>query len=316
MGEGKKSTIKKRSRFKRAKQANLQLTDRDVLILQSLHKYRFLTSVHLMQLTETASQQAMNRRLRELFDAKYIDRPKAQMFSLAYAEKRPMVYALGNEGAELLSNRFQLALPDIYWTEKNRRVKEKFVEHTLGISDFMVSMEMACKETGNIRLISKDEILAVSPDKTRRAKNPFRWQTRILWEGERHEISIVPDEVFGLHYLAKPDGKNKAYFFVEIDRGTMPITRRDVRQTSFTRKLLSYADSYERKLHSERFGIKNFRVLTLTTSTERIKTMQQAWESDIAHLALAGMFLFAEKGSPEGFIDWVTADRKNISQIL
>lgn len=285
----------RKSKFKRNSTGHIELTERDVQILQALHKYRFLTSEHLMKLTETTSQQGMNRRLRVLFDAKYIDRPKAQMHSLAYADKRPMVYALGNEGADLLSNRFQLTLPDIYWSEKNRRVKEKFIEHTLGIAEFMVSMEVACKEAGNIRLITKEEILTSAPDKTRRSKHPFRWQTRVSFDGERHEIAIVPDEVFGLHNLDKPEGKNRAYFFVEIDRGTMPITRRDIRQTSFARKLISYADTYERKLHTERFGIKNFRVLTVTTSQERITTMQQAWQSEISHRATAAMFLFKSK---------------------
>lgn len=301
----------RRSKFKRQSTGHIELTERDVTILQSLHKYRFLTSSHLMALTDTISQQGMNRRLRELFDAKYIDRPKAQMHSLAYADKRPMVYALGNEGADLLSNRFQLALPDIYWSEKNRRVKEKFIEHTLGIADFMVSMEVACKDAGNIRLITKEEILAASPDKTRRSKHPFRWQTRVSFDGERHEIAIVPDEVFGLHYLDKPEGKNKAYFFVEIDRGTMPITRRDIRQTSFARKLMSYADTHERKLHTERFGIKNFRVLTITTSQERINTMQQAWESEVSHRAPAGMFLFGEKAA-DSVLCWKRGDNREV----
>lgn len=263
-----------------------------------------------MALTETTSQQGMNRRLRELFDAKYIDRPKAQMFSLAYADKRPMVYALGNEGAELLSNRFQLTLPDIYWTEKNRRVKEKFIEHTLGIADFMVKLEVACREAGNVRIITRDDILAASPERTRRSKHPFRWQTRVRFNGERHEIAIVPDEVFGLHYLDKPEGRNRAYFFVEIDRGTMPITRNDIRQTSFARKLMSYSDTHERKLHTERFGIKNFRVLTLTTSRDRITTMQQAWQSEVSHCAPAGMFLFGAKQSIQSIEDWVTSDGK------
>ena len=51
-----------------------------------------------------------------------------------------MVYALGNTGTDLLADRFQLRLPDVCWTEKNWRMKEKFVEHTLGITDFMVRM--------------------------------------------------------------------------------------------------------------------------------------------------------------------------------
>ena len=297
----------KRSRFRRSKANTIQLTERDVDILLALEKYRFLTTDHLLVLTGTTSKQGITRRLRELFDAKYVDRPKAQMHAMAYSEKRPMVYALGNVGADLLSNRFQLRLPDVYWTEKNRRVKEKFVEHTLGIADFMVAMEIECREAGNKRVIFRDEILATAPEHTRRKRDPFRWQTRINWNNEWHDIAIVPDAVFGIEYTDKPEGKNKAYFFVEIDRGTMPILRRDIRQTSFARKMHSYADTFERKLHTENFGIKNFRVLTVTTSKERIETMMGAFESEIADVAPAGMFLFTEKETFGRTVNWHTA---------
>ncbi len=295
----------KRSRFRRSKANSFELTKRDVDILLALEKYRFLTTDHLMALTSTTSKQGITRRLRELFDAKYVDRPRAQMHAMAYSEKRPMVYALGNVGADLLSNRFQMRLPDIYWTEKNRRVKEKFVEHTLGIADFMVAMENECRKAGNKRIISRDEILANAPEHTRRKRDPFRWQTRINWNNEWHDIAIVPDAVFGIEYIDKPEGKNKAYFFVEIDRGAMPILRRDIRQTSFSRKMHSYADTFERKLHSENFGIKNFRVLTVTTSQERIETMIGAFESEVADIAPVGMFLFHVKTEHKTFFEWV-----------
>ena len=295
----------KRSRFRRSKANSLQLTKRDVDILLALEKHRFLTTDHLMVLTGTTSKQGITRRLRELFDAKYVDRPRAQMHAMAYSEKRPMVYALGNVGADLLSNRFQMRLPDIYWTEKNRRVKEKFVEHTLGIADFMVAMEIECREAGNKRIISRDEILANAPEHTRRKRDPFRWQTRINWNNEWHDIAIVPDAVSGIEYTDKPEGKNKAYFFVEIDRGTMPILRRDIRQTSFARKMHSYSDTFERKLHTENFGIKNFRVLTVTTSKERIDTMIGAFKSEVADVVPAGLFLFRDKETQMPFTNWV-----------
>jgi hypothetical protein len=303
----------KRPRFKRAKPTPIQLTDRDIAIVQVLEHYRFLTTDHLMVLTKTQSRQGITRRLRELYDAGYVDRPKAQMLTMAYAEKRPMVYALGNAGAELLADRFQLRLPDVYWTEKNRRVKEKFVEHTLGIADFMVAMELACRDAGNIEIIPRETILAASPQNTRRREYPFRWQTRVHWNNEWQELAIVPDAVFGLHYTERPEGKNKAYFFVEIDRGTMPITRRDLKQTSFARKLHSYADTFERKLHTEQFGIKNFRVLTVTTGIERVKNMQAAFQAEIADKAPSGLFLFAEKERAFGKImNWLDGNCKPV----
>lgn len=285
----------KKSRFRRSTSSAIQLTERDITILLALEQHRFLTTDHLLGLTEGSSRQGITRRLRELYDAKYVDRPRAQMMALSYADKRPMVYALGNEGAALLGNRFQMRLPDVYWTEKNRRVKEKFVEHTLGTSQFMVELELACSAAGNIRIITKDEMLTTAPEATRRRRYPFRWQTRIHWNNQWHDIAIVPDIIFGLHYSNKPEGKNKAYFMVEIDRGTMPITRRDISQSSFARKLHSYADTFERKLHQEHFGIRNFRVLTVTTSKERIETMQKAYHAEIEGKASAGLMLFATK---------------------
>ena len=299
--------VSKRSRFKRSTSASLALTDRDVEILLALEQHRFLTTDHLLQLTGTTSRQAMNRRLRRLYDAKYIDRPRAQMHAMACGDKRPMIYALGNDGAALLSNRFQMALPDIYWTEKNRRVKEKFVEHTLGIADFMVGMEVACRQSGRLKLIHRDEILASAPEATRRKRDPFRWQTRIHWDNQWHEIAIVPDAVFGLQYLDKPEGMNRAYFFVEIDRGTMPILRRDIRQSSFARKLHSYADTFDRKLHTDQLAIKNFRLLTVTTSADRIATMCQAVQTETTDKAPPGLFLFRSKTDPSGILKWRNA---------
>ncbi len=299
----------KRSRFKRRATGHIELTARDITIIRALEQYRFLTTDHLLALTDGTSRQGLTRRLRELYDACYVDRPKAQMLTMAYADKRPMVYALGNEGAALLSNRFQMRLPDVYWTEKNRRVSEKFVEHTLGIADFMVALEIACREQGNAKIITQEEILAQSPERTRRRRYPFRWQTRVHWDDQWEQIAIVPDAVFGLHYTHRPEGKNKAYFFVEIDRGTMPILRRDIRQSSFARKLHSYADTHDRKLHTKHFGIKNFRVLTVTTSRERIETMQVAYRAEVAARAPAALFLFAEKGREGGeLFRWCKGD--------
>lgn len=299
----------KKSRFRRSTSSAIQLTERDITILLALEQHRFLTTDHLLALTEGSSRQGITRRLRELYDAKFVDRPRAQMMALSYADKRPMVYALGNEGAELLANRFQMPLPDVYWTEKNRRVKEKFVEHTLGISDFMVAMEIACRTSGNIRIITKDDMLTAAPEATRRKRHPFRWQTRIYWNEQWHELAIVPDIIFGLHYTDKPEGKNKAYFMVEIDRGTMPVTRRDIGQTSFARKLHSYADTFDRKLHLEQFGIKNFRVLTITTSKERAETMKAAFRSEIAAKAPSGLFLFMTKERvQENIFEWINGE--------
>jgi len=285
----------KTSRLKRKAAQPINLTDRDAGILKALHKYRFLTTDHLQTLTQTESRWGMNKRLRLLYDHKYIDRPKAQSAIFSHADKRPIVYALGNKGASLLSNRYNISMPpSVYWTEKNRKVREKHIEHTLGISDFMVGIEDMCKAAPNLHLIDQDEILSRSPTQTRRAKYPFRWKTQITHNGKLHDIAILPDYVFGIR-----DGYREKFYFVEIDRGSMPITRRDITQSSFMRKILSYADTFERGLSLKRFEIKGFQVLTVTTSQDRIQSIQNAMTYLPDKSFSANTFLFRAKSDDQ-----------------
>jgi len=283
----------KASKLKRQKARPIRLTERDREILLALHRYRFLTTDHLMTLTGTISRWGMNARLRLLYDHKYVDRPKAQYAIFAYADKRPIVYALGNQGASLLSTRYGLKMPaKVYWTEKNRRVRERHIEHTLGISDFMIGVEMMCRERDHLEFIDPQTIINNSPAQTQRTKYPFRWKTTIEHNGERQKISLVPDYVFGLRELSS--GQEK-YYFVEIDNGTMPVKRRDNRQTSYLRKVLSYADTFENKIAQNRFEISGFQVLTVTTSSKRIESIQAAIDGLTKKTFLPNTFLFKTK---------------------
>ena len=63
---------------------------------------------------------------------------------------------------------------------------------------------------------------------------------------------------------------------VEIDRGTMPITRSRFEQTSFEKKMRAYLAAHAAKQHERQFGWKNFRVLTVTTDQERMQSMKEA----------------------------------------
>ena len=77
---------------------------------------------------------------------------------------------------------------------------------------------------------------------------------------------MKPDGFFGLQFPWLPDGRNRAFFFLEADRSTMPRER-------FLKKLLAYWDRFCRGGHSETLGIKRFRVLTVTKSEERLASL-------------------------------------------
>ena len=107
-----------------------------------------------------------------------------------------------------------------------------------------------------------------------------------------HEIGLVPDFVFG---LLLPDGSRRC-FMVEIDRGTMPVVRSDIRQSSFERKMRAYLTAHAGKLHERHFGWKSFRVLTVTTDRHRTQSMMEALRQlRVPHSAGASLFYFATR---------------------
>ena len=74
----------------------------------------------------------------------------------------------------------------------------------------------------------------------------------------------------------------------------MPVTRQNLSRSSFQRKLLAYHATWKQGLHKTRFGFPRFRVLTVTTSAERMQSMIDACgEHEGGH----GLFLFAEAGA-------------------
>jgi len=59
------------------------------------------------------------------------------------AGSKPMVYALGNKGADLLSEVDGIPRGKVDWTAKNHTLGPLFLEHTLLVSEVMVAMRRA-----------------------------------------------------------------------------------------------------------------------------------------------------------------------------
>lgn len=78
-----------------------------------------------------------------------------------------------------------------------------------------------------------------------------------------------PDGFFGLQFADRPHGKNRAFFFFEADRSTMTRER-------YVQQLANYGRWYQRGGHTEELGIKRCRVVTVTKSEERARTLLEA----------------------------------------
>jgi hypothetical protein len=268
-------------RFKRtSKVAAMQLTRRDREIIRLVHRHRFLRSQHITALLPSSPQQVV-RRLQLLYHHGYLERPRAQLEYYGRGGSRPMVYGLASKGAKLLEKEFGIATSG---SKTDHDIGQVFLEHTILVSDVMVSIELACRKSNDVTLLYEDQ-LALQSD-----RNQFQWDVKVPDHGVT--LGVIPDRVFALEYSSNSGEVQRVYFFLEADRGTMPVVRSGLTRSSFNRKLISYEATWTQKVHQRKLGIHRFRVLTVTTNAERIKSLLDACSRlKRGH----GLFLFADR---------------------
>jgi hypothetical protein len=273
-------------RFRRAPEPPaFRLTDGDVEIIRQVARYRLIRSTHIAALVGRSLDRTNDRLLR-LFHAGYIDRPRAQLDHYPTAGSGPMVYALADRGARLLQEWDGVDFRNTEWSRKNREAHRPFIEHQIEIVNFQVALQRAVTQRDDLRLIAAEDML---PASRQRSRAPFALRAKLSQRGQVRDATLIPDLVFGLQ-LGKGERRN---FMVEIDRGTMPVTRSDPDQTSFAGKIRVYLAAHAAKQHERQFGWKNFRVLTVTTDLQRVQSMAEASRGlCIPHGAGASLFLF------------------------
>jgi len=249
-------------------------------------RHRFLRSIQIAGLIGDDSRQLL-RRLQLLYHHGYLERPRAQLEYYHQGGSRPMVYGLGDKGAALLREGHSDSGDRIRWGEKNRSVGRIFLEHALLVSDVMVALEIACRNASQVRFLTEAQL--PHPDESNGERLTLRWQVTV---NNGLKLGVIPDRAFALEYPAPDDNQEQAFFFLEADRGTMPVIRRNLDQTSFYRKLLAYEATWSQSIHQTCFGFHRFRVVTVTESPERAKNLVAAcsW-LERGH----GLFLFASK---------------------
>jgi len=274
-------------RFNRAPTvAPMQVTERDRQIIRLVHRHRFLRSPQIAALMNDSSQQLL-RRLQLLYHHGFLERPRAQIDYYHQGGSRSLVYGVGNKGGALLQRELGVSLPKLSWGEKNHTVRGMFFEHAILVSDVMVALELACRETEHVRLLTEDEL--PNQAKMRGERQPFQWKVKI---NSGLKPGVIPDRVFALEFPNQTGETNRVYFFLEADRGTMPVNRRNLSQTSFYRKLLAYEATWSQSIHRTKFGFNRFRVLTVTTSAARVNSLVEACSKlERGH----GLFLFADR---------------------
>ncbi len=273
------------------------LTERDQQILRYAYEHRLINSKHICQLLGAGTPGAVRKigkRLRLLFDHRYLDVPLLQRADHRRRGSVPKVYAITKRGARAIERP---------WGSRNDEISRAFFGHTLMVTSIMVALKSGARDLGTLRVVPFEELLAGAPKTTKEARYPNRWKVevtsreakRVTW---KETLGVTPDKIFALEFERAPKGRGRFLLFLEADRGTEPIVRGTARGklarlkqlTSIYRKLLAYNATYKDRL-GRRYGFTNgFRVLFVTTKPNRVQSMIDAVET------LTGsrrMFLFA-----------------------
>lgn len=236
---------------------NFTLTDRDLEILRTVHRYRFLEARHIRALT-TGSDQGITRRLQGLFHNRYVGRfvPQSRMrLDLDPDPGAPVIaYGLESNGLRALrdSGFDSNDEASISWRKAHNRQGLWFLRHRLLLSEFRCVLELAVQSLAGVMLRDWAEgesvRLNVSTPGTRASRT-----------------GLVPDARFTLRTLS-----GDRTVFLEIDRRTEEHTR-----------LIRKYDSYWWYLQSEEYrhsrgDPRRTIVLFVTTGEQRMENMVES----------------------------------------
>ena len=224
--------------------AGFALTASDIDMLRLIYEYRLLRTEHVSALT-LRSPKKIHGRLLKLLQRRYI--------TVIRLPQQKHIYALGKEALPILVEQ-GIASPEILDERlRARELKDLFLKHEMMIVDLHVILTVAGKENV-LKLVG-----------WRQGRELYDSVT-VADQTGTNKLPVRPDAFFTVEDTRRPAGANRAHFFLEADRSTAT-------QTRFKEKIHAYWHYLEQGLHAEKFGIKNFRVLTVTLTHARARNL-------------------------------------------
>ena len=227
-----KPTQRKITQPEKARSAQLfRISERDRDILRLVYQHRFLDTELLWYLirekdeepeyglgadgkrrprTYGFSRKALYKRLKQLTDAKCLKGLQSlpQRVGRGFGGAR-IAYGLGPKSASVLSETLgapQAAIKDIVAANQ---VGAPFIQHALEVARFRVVLQLACRGTGGrVKLLFWEQGISLRD-----------WIEGEDIDGGERRFSVYPDAFIGIEAM----GNGRANYFLELDRGTMPI---------------------------------------------------------------------------------------------
>jgi hypothetical protein len=243
----------------------MHLTDRDVALLLTVYKYRYLSFSQLTRL-HFPSKRTAYRRLQLLADGGYV-----KTFTAPNIAER--IFYLDKKGAEIVAGALHVDVEDLQWYRYTRAPKDYyFLRHFLAINDFRILITQACQNSpiqllgfipeyfgektvyGNVKKYIRDNVCDIA--------------------NKNAQYSHTPDAVFALG----KDG-NAALFFLEIDRGIEVVGDPEKGLLKAIVFYLNYwVDGKYQRYQADFSGtpFKNFHTLIVTTSHARLRNIRES----------------------------------------
>lgn len=228
--KGRTGRKDKRSRTRPNGDIVVRLNDDDRALLRLLDKHRLLDARQLFAaLGGGHKERSFSRRLEHLFHAKggsVVDRPSAQF--QPGSPSRPYVYAVGPGGRrelDRLDGIVRTGRRDI--SNENERLRHFFIQHQLATSEVALAFQLAAQRQGwTFELALEHEVAAAS------GLPPI---IDVRLRDGTESLPLRPDFYFAI----EADGSRSRYL-VEVDLGTEPQIRWNVKTSSILRKMLAY----------------------------------------------------------------------------
>lgn len=231
---------------KRQKLLRLVITARDMELFEIVHRHGVMTRKNIQLYFGWDCVSDVNRRLRKLFDAGYLDR---RFLPRAFGPTQA-VYMVGNEGAKVLNEAANLSAKTVNRRRyRYKNMSDSLLRHELLISDFACILKASFTrypDCGFQDWRSDDEVIGCC---------------NIIEGGA--DIELKPD-AYGSYHLHK----TLFNFFLEADLSTEPLSR-------ILKKVELYRSFKASGLFTRAFGRRAFRLFFVTTSKVRAEKINQ-----------------------------------------
>lgn len=251
-----------------------QITERDLVIIDTIYRYRFIPSSHLARLTP-GNEKITRRHLHALFHLGFI-----RWFTFPRLGWRgEYIYYLDSaKAAELLIHYLGYDKQTVERHIKSNRDKQYYdttipgrlmhLHHEVMISRSRYMLEAGSRAAGEpvstkTFLQGSSLYTKVSAPRLHYRKGNAGPNTQGVWQetAQTERLPLEPDAFFSLHFPNRPS-EPEAHFFYEADRNSMNIA-------SMIRKMRAYFHAFIKQgLHKTHYGLPHLRAVLIETTSE------------------------------------------------